>query len=97
MSGFEFGKLGPIIVKDPQSLLDYAVDWTDWLGTDDIISVVWTVQQGIQKIRESNDLKTAKIELSGGSVGEVYSISCRITTGESRVDERTFRVHIRQK
>lgn len=83
--------------KDPNATLDYAVDWTDWLCSDNISSVVWIVPSGITESSTSNTSTTATIWLSGGTLGVVYTIVCRITTTAGRIDDRTFYIKIQDK
>lgn len=85
------------VTKDPQELLDYAVDWTDWLGADTISDVSWTVPTGITQNSTTNTTKTATIWLSGGTLGNVYRVVCRITTNAGRVAERTIALRIADK
>jgi len=86
-----------IFVKDPQAILDYSVDWTDWLETDTISGVAWTVPTGITQTAVSNTTKIATIWLSGGTAGVSYDITCRITTNGGRTDERSISIMVRDK
>ena len=85
--------------KDAQATLDYAIDWTDWLGSDTIASSTWSVPSGITSVSTSNTSKKATIFLSGGSVGSTYQLTNRITTSNSpqRVEERSIKILITQK
>ena len=79
--------------KDPSAILDYSVDWTAWLATDELIdTAVWDVPAGISSVAQSNTDYTATIRLGGGSVSTSYEISCTITTTTGQVDTRTFSV-----
>lgn len=95
-------------IKDPDSMLDYSVDWSDWLGADDIASVVWFVDDVEGGVAEGDSLfveiaycfftdKVATVWLSQGVVRRSYDVTCRITTTSGRVDDRTFRVKINEK
>jgi hypothetical protein len=86
-----------VFVKDPQAILDYVVDWTDWLSSDTISVVAWVVPAGITNPSISNTTKTATIWLSSGTAGNSYDITCRITTAGGRTDERTITVSVRNK
>jgi hypothetical protein len=86
-----------VFVKDPQAILDYSVDWTNWLDSDTISAVAWVVPAGIINPAISNTTKTATIWLSSGTVGNSYDIICRITTTGGRTDERTITVSVRNK
>ena len=86
-----------IYYKDPDAVLDYAIDWSDWLGTDTISTSAWTVDSGITKDSDSNTITTATIWLSGGAAGEHYECTNRITTADGRTDDRTIVIQIQEK
>lgn len=85
------------VIKDPDAILDYDVDWSRWLGTDTISSVVWVVGTGLTKDSQSNTDTVAKVWLSGGTVGTNYSVTCRVTTAGGRTDDRSFQVKVRER
>ena len=87
----------PWIFKDPESLLDYQVDWATWLVTDTISSVVWAVPTGITQDSVSTTTTKATIWLSGGTVAIDYTIECKILTAAGRTDERRFVVKVRER
>jgi hypothetical protein len=88
------------VVKDPNAVLDYVVDWSAWLekSSNDIISsVVWVVPAGITKSSTAFDTTTATVWLSGGSLNKVYTITCRMTTVGGRTEDYSFEVSIQAK
>lgn len=90
-------------LKDPNAVLNYMVDWADeekgpWLATGEEISTsTWIVPAGITKTDESDTTTTATIWLSGGTVGESYLLTNRITTNQGRIDDRSFRIYVRER
>lgn len=84
-------------IKDPNATLDYVIDWTDWLGSDTIKTVVWTVPSGLTKVSSSNTTKTATVWLSGGVLNTDYAVVATITTNANRIDDRTLRIRISDK
>lgn len=96
ISEFRHDAAGPWIAKDPDSVLDYGVDWgvpfNSWLGDDVIDAVAWAVPTGLTKGAESNSDTVAKVRLSGGTVGVIYTVTCRITTDRGQTDDRSFRI-----
>lgn len=88
-------------VKDPSDKLDYAVDWTAWLGASETIaSTEWTVETGLTESVSPAATATANpavVWLEGGDDGEDYEVSCKITTNQSRVVERSFIVQVRNR
>ncbi len=78
-------------IKDPQAILDYNIDWNDWLVNGDTISSSsWTLSTGItlQSSSVSNGITTAFI--SGGTIGTIYYATNRVDTTQGRRDERTI-------
>jgi hypothetical protein len=86
-------------LKDPSAVLDYSVDWDadDWLGTDTISTVTWTLPAGITSASTSATTTVATNFLSGGTHGVDYDVACKITTVGGRTDERTIRLQVRQR
>lgn len=77
--------------KDPDATLDWIFDWNDWLGeTETITSVEFIADPGITIEDQGNTTKTATVWLSGGTEGQVYRVTCRITSSEGRIDDRSF-------
>jgi len=81
-------------VKDPQEVLDYQVNWSDWLDTDTISTSAFVVQTGITKDSSSNTTTTATVWLSGGTNGSRYVITNTITTSDGRTAERSFIIKV---
>jgi hypothetical protein len=87
--------------KDPDATLDYRFDWkakTNGTGRQDylqsgetIVSHSIIASSGIT-IESSGtvDSDTAVIVwVSGGTAGQTYTLTCRITTSDDRTDDRT--------
>ena len=81
--------------KDPDSVLDYTVDWSRWLGSDTISTSAWTVD-GITKDSDSSTTTTTTIWVSGGN-SPYGSATNKIVTAGGRTVERTIRFYRREK
>lgn len=82
-------------VKDPDDVLDYQIDWSDWLPTGDTISTsTWTADTGITVDSESETTTVATVWLSGGTVGNTYSVRNRIVTTGGRTKDKTIRIRV---
>lgn len=89
-------------VKDPDSVLDYAVDWRDVLEDgESILSYSWTIEDkgnadDLQEHTKGSTLDSGKtlIWLENGVNGERYEVKSRITTSEDRTYDRTFEIRI---
>lgn len=84
--------------KDPNALLDYTVDWSDWLTGGDSISVsAWVVPAGLTNDHDSSTSTDATVWLSGGTIGLNYRVTNRITTALGLIDERSFTVAVKDQ
>ena len=86
-----------IYIKDPEAVLDYAFDWSDWLDStsspaETISSHTVTVPSGITKDSDRESGETVTIWLSGGTEGNNYKVECKIVTSESRTEERSITI-----
>ncbi len=84
-------------VKDPEAILDYVWDWSQWLGgSDSIASYTVTVDRGdIVLDSDENTSSTVTAWFSGGT--KFSSAVCRIVTLGNRTDERTIYLQIDDK
>jgi len=84
-------------LKDKDAKLDYAVDWTAWLGNDTIDTSTWTVPIGLTKISDSKTTKIATVWLGGGTAGQEYTVTNHIKTVSGREDERSITIHVQER
>lgn len=97
--------------KDPDEILDYSIDWSRFLGTNTISSVVWyfydssDVKTLVAPNQTVNGLKSgaqiftdtvATIILEAGTVNSTYKVTCAITFGNNLVAERTVTLQVRE-
>jgi hypothetical protein len=97
------------VLKDPDAKLDYKFDWaaltngtgtSDWLASGETISTKSvTVTSGITKDSDSlaDSNTSVLVWLSGGTAGSDYEVTCHITTSDSRQDDRTLYVKVRER
>lgn len=78
--------------KDPESVLDYTVNWETWLDGDTISASSWTVPTGLTEDSDTFGNSTATVWLSGGSVGRRYDIVNHITTAAAREEDQTLTI-----
>ena len=84
--------------KDPDSVLDYAFDWSEWLESGESISShVITVDDGITNDSSGNSTTAVTVWLSGGTAGTNYNIACKIVTGAGRTVERSITIRCRER
>lgn len=98
-TGFERDNQGAYIRKDPEAILDYTLDYTNYLATGDTISSsTFTVDTGITKTADTiaSGNKVVNITLSGGTAGTVYTIKNTIVTANGRTAVKRFRVKVEE-
>lgn len=86
-------------IKDPDAVLDYAFDWSQWLGTDTISTSAWTVESplAIVPASETFDATSTRVFVTGGDLNASYVLSNRITTNGSRTDDRSIQITVRSR
>ena len=83
--------------KDPNAKLDYTINWTQWLDTDTITASGWKVSSPELIIEsDSNTNISTTVWLSAGLVGQVYTVTNRISTALGRLQEQSFRLKIKE-
>lgn len=92
--------------KDPDDVLDYAIDWTSRLDSSDtIVTSLYaivdggngTVDGGIQIDSQSVEGNKSIVWLSGGIDNTTATIRCRITTQGGRQRDLTAQLKIKTK
>lgn len=86
------------LTKDPDAVLDYTFDWSAWLADGEtILTHLATIESGDAVIDSTSQTGTTVVVwLSGGTLGTNVELRCRVTTTESRTDDRTIVVLIRE-
>lgn len=82
-------------LKDPDAVLDYRVDWSQWLNPNDSIvaSTFTVVTTGSLVVDDTYfDDQTATVWLSGGDAGERYVVTNHIATSDGREDDRSITI-----
>ena len=85
-------------IKDPDSVLDHAWDWSAWLAPDETIVsheiLVTHGQATIDSSSEDDGIVTAW--LSAAEPRRVR-VTCRITTSQGRTDDRTITLIVTER
>ena len=105
LTGYLQDTQGSWIPKDPEAVLVYSMDWSEWLPTGDTVaSVSYSLQVRANDpaplVKESQGVQSGTItyvELSGGQVGKVYTVTAEITTTDASIDRRSFRVKVENR
>jgi len=77
---------------DPNAILDFAFDWSDWLATSETISTrTVTTSSGItESSTDTESSGVVTVWLSSPTVEQTHSVACKIITNAGRTDERTI-------
>ena len=106
ITGYKEDTDGVYIQKDRLARLVYSMDWTDWLPTGaNITAVYYTIAARINDasppvVHTDGILAGNKItyaEISGGSVGKVYTVTAVITLDSGETDRRAFRIKVENR
>lgn len=89
---------GLLVTKDPESVLDYLWDFTEWLAASETISShVVVCDAGITKDSSSNDDTGVTVWLSGGSPGSTYGVTVQAVTNQGRTVDRTVKFLVNEQ
>lgn len=83
--------------KDPDSVLDYAQDWSAWLDTDAITESSWSAATGITVDSDSFTDTVSTVWLSGGTIGVSYIVTNHITTAGGRKEDRSIKIKVKER
>jgi len=105
-TGFNKDRIGAYIEKDPQSTLDYTIDWSKWInGSDTLDTSTWTIEtiagdatplaSTTTTLDSTNHL--THIWLTAGVDANNYRVTNTVTTVNGLTEERYFRVFVKDR
>lgn len=81
--------------KDPDAIKTYAVNWADFLEAGvTITGSTWDVPDGITKVSDSLTTPNTYIRLSGGTVGDKYTITNHVVMSNADEDDVSLLLRI---
>ena len=80
--------------KDPDEVISFGVDWSEYLGAETVTSSNWTVASGVTKVGQTLVGKQANVTISGGTLGTVNRITNRITTSAGETVDQSIDIEI---
>lgn len=91
-----------LLLKDPEALLDYSVDWgADYLTGDVLTESSWTVspaeEGGASIVSGRFDLLVSTVQVGGGRPGRIYRLTNHVVTGEGREDSRSIMLRVEKR
>lgn len=83
-----------LLLKDPEAVLDYSIDWgAEYLIGDLIADSQWTVDpqeaSGVAIAGSDFDAVTSSVKAEGGIAGRVYRLTNHILLLSGRADSRS--------
>lgn len=85
--------------KDPQAVLPYSMDWSQWLSPGETLSTWAAVSSGdalvISGVSEAAGV--VSWTATGGTAGTDYTVAVTITTNLARTDTRRVLVKVRTR
>lgn len=88
----------PTIKKDPNAVLDYSIDLTDWLtAVSDTLQTLSVTGDGV--VIDSSSIAGSLVTawISGGTAGATATATFRFTTVDGRTDDRTIWLKIKER
>jgi hypothetical protein len=91
-----------LLLKDPEALLDYSVDWgADYLSGDVLTESSWTVSPaeagGVSIVSSRFDLLQSTVQVGGGQPGRIYRLTNHVVTAEGREDSRSIMLRVEKR
>lgn len=75
---------------DPDAVVDYVLDWTQWLAGDTIATSAWSLVNATEA-SSANTTTTATVFIQAAKAGKVVTMTNQITTAGGRTEDRTLR------
>jgi len=104
LTGFKEDRVGVYIEKDPYAVLDYTLDWTNWMPSGETIQTMTVTAETISGDASpltidstSNTDYLATAFISAGTAGNVYNVEYRIVTDNSKQDSRNIRIKVLER
>lgn len=98
------GKLGEFqmadFTKDPNAVLDYSFDWSDWLSeSEEINTSTWINPDNITINTSAKTATSSVVWVSGGTAGRTYRLTNRIVTtnNPTRTEDRTLTIEVQDR
>lgn len=91
---------GYYVEKDPESVIDFIVDWGDWLSNNNFDSIVtsnWIVGSGVLVVQTQILQDFTVVWLGASTAGLRIQCVNRITTAQGRTQDQSFLLIVRDE
>ena len=91
-----------LLLKDPDSILDYAVDWSsEYLGEDIVTQSSWTIDpvedSGVIVIASEFDSGMTTVTAGGGIAGHIYQLTNPVVLASGLTDNRSVTLRVEHR
>jgi hypothetical protein len=91
-----------LLLKDPDAVLDYSVDWgAEYLGDDLLAESQWSVlpdEPGGVTVEGSDfDATTTTVKAAGGVPGRIYRLVNHVVAASGRIDRRSVVLRVEKR
>ena len=91
-----------LLLKDPDAVLDYAVDWAaDYLDGDTLSDSAWSVSPdepgGVAVVSHSFEPGLAVVQAGGGIAGRIYRLTNHVMLASGREDSRSILMRLEKR
>lgn len=88
---------GLTLDKDPDAVEVYTFDFTQWLDGEAITSAQALADAPLTASVDAFTASSVDVRVSGGTVGKRLGVTCRVTSSNGRVQDRTIYFRIREQ
>ena len=90
------------LLKDPEAVLDYSVDWgAEYLGDDLLADSSWSVEPdeagGVTIEGSTFDLTSTSVTAAGGIAGRMYRLANAVVLQSGRADSRSLVLRVESR
>lgn len=92
-----------LLLKDPEAVLDYAIDWgAQYLDEGDLLADSnWSVDpdepDGVAIAGTLFNDRISTVQAAGGLPGRLYRLVNRVVTQSGRIDERSIMLRVEKR
>jgi hypothetical protein len=91
-----------LVLKDPEAVLDYSVDWgTEYLLGDLIAESQWSVDPdesgGVAIVGDDFDATSSTVKVGGGLPGRLYRLVNDVVLQSGRTDRRSIVLRVENR
>ena len=90
------------LLKDPEAVLDYAIDWgAEYLAGDLLAQSEWSVSPdetgGVTIAGSDFDATRSTVKAAGGTAGKVYRLVNEVVLDSGRIDSRSIVLRVEKR